>query len=129
MHASSIASSSSRPRTRRCAVSNGKRLLNGIDARTTDGRRYYALIENFSRDLGGVDQLSEAEMSLVRASASLTLKSEQLQAAIIRGEPVDPDELVRLSSEARRCLERIQKREKPKADRLTDYLAKRGKVA
>jgi hypothetical protein len=48
-----------------------------------------------------------------------------LQAAIVKGEPVDPDELIRLSNTARRCLEGIQKREQPKPS-LADHLAKRG---
>jgi hypothetical protein len=88
-------------------------------------RRFKDLVESFSRDLGGVDRLSEAEQSLIRQAASLTMRGEQLQAAIVKGEPVDPDELIRLSNTARRCLEGIQKREQPKPT-LADHLAKRG---
>ena len=120
----------SRPPTTRSAVSNGSRMLEGIDGRSTGARRFKDLIESFSRDLGGIDRLSEAEQTLVRQAASLTMRGEQLQAAIVRGEPVDPDELIRLSNTARRCLEAVKKREQPKSPSLSDYLAnKRGDAA
>jgi hypothetical protein len=114
-----------RPPATRSAVSNGSRILEGVDGRSSGARRFKDLVENFSRDLGGIDRLSEAEQSLIRQAASLTMRGEQLQAAIVKGEPVDPDELIRLSNTARRCLEGIQKREQPKPS-LADHLAKRG---
>lgn len=114
-----------RPPTARSAVSNGSRILDGVDGRSAGARRFKDLIENFSRDLGGLNRLSESEQSLIRQAASLTMRAEQLQAAIVKGEPVDPDELIRLSNTARRCLEGIQKREQPKPS-LADHLAKRG---
>jgi hypothetical protein len=52
-----------------------------------------------------------------------------LQAAIVRGEPVDPDELIRLTNTARRTLAGIRRKEQPKPS-LDDYLAsKRGAAA
>jgi len=126
--ASLIARVVSRPSTTRSAISNGSRILEGVDGRSASARRFKDLVENFSRDLGGVDRLSEAEQSLIRQAASLTMRGEQLQAAIVRGEVVDPDELIRLSNTARRCLEGIQRREQPKPS-LAEHLAKRGAVA
>jgi hypothetical protein len=126
--ASLIARVVSRPSTTRSAISNGSRILEGVDGRSASARRFKDLVENFSRDLGGVDRLSEAEQSLIRQAASLTMRGEQLQAAIVRGEAVDPDELIRLSNTARRCLEGIQRREQPKPS-LAEHLAKRGAVA
>jgi hypothetical protein len=114
---------SSCPATR-SAISNGSRVLNGVDGRSASARRFKDLIANFSRDLGGLEHLTEAEHALVRQAASLTLRAEQLQAAVVRGEPIDPDELIRLTSEARRCLSSVRKREKPKPQ-LSDYLAER----
>ena len=85
------------------------------------------MIESFSADLGGLSNLTEAERGLVRQAAALTLQAEALQGAVIRGEPVNPDELIRLTSEARRTLASIRKREKPKPPVLSEYLAgKRG---
>lgn len=115
----------SRPPTTRSAISNGSRILEGIDGRSTGARRFKDLIENFSRDMGGIERLSEAEQTLVRQAASLTMRGEQLQAAIVKGEPVDPDELIRLSNTARRCLEAVQRREQPKPS-LAEHLAKKG---
>jgi hypothetical protein len=63
---------------------------------------------------------------LVRQPAGLTLQTERLQVAIAKGEKIDPDELIRLSSEARRALNGIRKREQPKAASLSEYLAKKG---
>lgn len=115
----------SRPPTTRSAVSNGSRILDGVDGRSTGARRFKDLIESFGRDLGGLHRLSEAEQSLVRQAASVTMRAEQLQAAIVKGERVDPDELIRLTNTARRCLEGIQKRETPKPS-LAEHLAKKG---
>ncbi len=100
----------SRPPTTRSAISNGSRILEGIDGRSTGARRFKDLIESFSRDMGGIDCLSETEQSLIRQAAIVTMRGEQLQAAIVRGEHVDPDDLVRLSNTARRCLASIPKR-------------------
>jgi hypothetical protein len=63
---------------------------------------------------------------LVRQAASLIMRGEQLQAAIARGEHVDPDELIRLTNTARRTLAVISKRERSKPATLSDYLASRG---
>jgi hypothetical protein len=115
----------SRPPTTRSAISNGSRILEGIDGRSTGARRFKDLIENFSRDMGGIDRLSKAEQTLVRQAASLTMRGEQLQATIVKSEPVDPDELIRLSNTARRCLEAVQRREQPKPS-LAEHLAKKG---
>ncbi len=106
----STANAVSRPPTARNAVSNGSRLLEGIDGRSAGARRFKDLIESFARNLGGIDGLSETEQSLIRQAASVTMRVEQLQSAIVRGEHVDPDDLVRLSNTARRCLASIPKR-------------------
>jgi hypothetical protein len=77
-----------------------------LDGRKVAARRYRQLIETFEADLGG--QLSTADVALVRQTAGLTLASEMMQADVAAGKRVDPDELVRVSSEARRCLEMLR---------------------
>jgi hypothetical protein len=115
--------------TNRSKVTNGTRLLEGIDGRSPGARRYKDLIESFAHELGGLSQLSEAERALVRQAASLTLRAEQLQTAIVNGSPVDPDELIRLTNTARRTLASIRRKEQPKPS-LDDYLAsKQGTAA
>ena len=116
--------------TNRSKPANGTRLLEGIDGRSPAGRRYRDLVESFASDLGGLKALSEAGRSLIRQAASVTIRAEQLQAAIVRGEAVDNDELIRLSNTSRRLLSAIRRREAPRLKTLTDHLAaKRGAAA
>src|SRR5262245_60619874 len=66
-------------------------------------RRFNGLILKFSDALrGSRPTLSAAEVELVRQAALMAIRSQQLQIAIIQGEQVDGDELIRTSSEARR---------------------------
>jgi hypothetical protein len=80
----------------------GVELPRHTDGRTLSARRYRKLIDDFSDELGG--QLSAADAALIRQAAALTLRAEQTQADILNGVPVDADDLVRISSEARRIL-------------------------
>ncbi len=104
-----------RPSTTRAKVSNGSKLLAGVDGRSSAARRFRDLTADLAHEFS-VD-LSTAELGLVRQAAALTLRAELLQAAIVRGEPVNADELIRLSSEARRILASLRKR--PKAVQRT----------
>ena len=95
--------------------------------RSSQGRRFRTFVEDFSRDLGGFDQLSAADRSLIRYLACLLIEVEAMQGRIMRGEAnVDPDEIIRLSSETRRCLQGIKRRERTKDQSLQEYLARRG---
>ncbi len=118
-----------RPLTARSRVTNGRRTLEGVDGRSASARRFRDLLESFSAEYGGVGSLNETTRALIRQAASLTIRAEQLQAAIVRGEPVDPDELIRLTNTARRTLAGIRRKEQPKVT-LSGYLAtKRGDAA
>jgi hypothetical protein len=79
--------------TNRSAISNRSRLLPGIDGRSATARRFRDIC--YETEIGG--NVTEVERDLVRQAAGLTLRAEQLQAAIVRGEAVDNDELIRLS--------------------------------
>jgi hypothetical protein len=73
-----------------------------VDGRTIAARRFRDLTNSYSAELGG--ELSEAERSLVRQAVALQLQAELMQAAIVRGEPVDADQLIRVSSTSKRLL-------------------------
>jgi hypothetical protein len=73
-----------------------------IDQRTIGAMRYRALLDSYCGELGGV--LTEPEKALVQQIASMQLRIEQLQAAIVEGRDVDADQIIRLSSEHRRLL-------------------------
>jgi hypothetical protein len=65
-------------------------------------RRFNDLIFQFSREMDR--ELLAGEKEMVRQAAAIMLRAEQLQAGLVMGEPINPDELIRLSSEARRAL-------------------------
>jgi hypothetical protein len=106
-------------------------LFHNIDARTTWGRRFHALVNSFANELGGLAQLSESDAVLVRSAASLICTAEQRQAQAVRGEPVNAAEIVKLTSESRRCLDHVRRRrEQPKTmPSLAEYLARRREAA
>ena len=116
-------------KTNRSAVSNRSRLLDGVDGRTATARRFRDICRAYEVELGG--PVSEVERDLIRQAAGLTLRSEQMQAAIVRGEMVDNDQLIRISSTARRVLESISskaaQRKSVPAVTLADHIAKRNK--
>lgn len=115
--------------TNRSRLTNGTRLLEGIDGRSAPARRFRDLVRSYSRDLGGVEGLTPAELTLVRQAAALTMRAEELQGAIVRGETIDPDELIRIASASRRTFAGIRKRA-PKMKTLSEHLAaKRRAVA
>ncbi len=92
----------------RSAVTNGKRTLIGVKGSSKFGRRYRDIVDLYTTEIGG--DLSQTEMAMVKQAAALAIKGEMMQAAIINGEPVDSDELIRLSSEVRRILDAIGER-------------------
>lgn len=99
--------------------------LPGTDGRTRSERRFRELIANFAAQIGGPDGLTEIESGLVQQAAMLTLRSELLQAEIIRGADVDPAAVVTIANAVRRILATLGAKAKGKAkpETLTDYLA------
>jgi hypothetical protein len=65
----------------------------------------------------------------VRQAVALQLQAERMQEAIVRGETVDADQLIRVSSTSKRLLEIIAKktgkREPTKGQTLMDYLTRK----
>jgi hypothetical protein len=111
----------------RSAITNGKQLHSNavpIDGRSHGARRFRDLVEAYTAEIGGT--LTESESGLVRQAAALALRCEQLQAAIVRGEPVDDDLLVRISGTAKRLLGAISVKsdgKKPAAMSMAAYWA------
>jgi hypothetical protein len=105
------------PRTR-SMVTNRSKLISGVDGRSSVARRFRDLIADCVRECGNV-ALSPAELGMVRQAAAIMLRGEQLQAAIVLGQPVLADELIRLSSEARRILSSLRRRHSQKAPTLS----------
>jgi hypothetical protein len=116
--------------TTRDKVSNG-RLLRNVDLRSSSARRFRDLVASYSSELG--DQLSEAEKSLIRQAVTLQLAAENMQERVVRGEPVDADQLIRVSSTSKRLLGIIAshtgKRKPAAGPTLAEYLAARAQTA
>jgi hypothetical protein len=112
-----------RPATIRSKVSNGTRLLAGVDGRSSTARRFRDLIAELTAEAGGAEGLSAAERGAIRQGAAIMLRAEQVQGQIVRGEPVDNDTLIRLSGEARRVLAGVRKRNAEQSSKrtLADY--------
>src|ERR1700742_1855742 len=85
--------------TNRSRVTNGTRLLVGVDGRSPTARRFRDLVHAYEAEF---ESITEVDRNLIRQAALLALKSEQLQAAVVRGEPVDTDTLTNLAGQLRR---------------------------
>jgi hypothetical protein len=94
----------------RSKLTNGSRLLLGIDGRSSYARRYRDLIGELTREFGGKAVLTLSDYALIRQASSLMLRCEQMQACVVRDEPVNEDRLIRLSSEARRILLAVKRK-------------------
>jgi hypothetical protein len=81
-----------RTRCGRDAVSNGNKLIEGLDYRSREFRRWKFLYEQQRRRVG-----PEADQ-LCRQYATAVLRREQLDADVVNKKAVDPVALTRLSS-------------------------------
>lgn len=86
----------------RSAITNGKRILVGIDGRSAMYRRFRDLYHQFLRKTDG------RHAELCQQAAALVVQRELLDAAVVRGEPVDTLHLVRLSGVINRTLAQIE---------------------
>jgi hypothetical protein len=109
----------------RSAATNGIVVLEGVDGRSPEGRRFRDLVVSYAEELGGVAGLSQPDAALVRHAAAVTMQSEQLQGAIVRGEHVDEEQFVRLGNGLVRALNALKARRKPKAKTALDSILAR----
>jgi hypothetical protein len=112
----------------RSRVTNGSAVLAGVDGRSTWVRRLRDLIGIHLSDLGGNDAVSEAERSIVRRAATLTVELERLEAAFAEAGEAQPDQLdlyQRTAGNLRRLLESVGLERRPRdiTPTLEQYLA------
>jgi hypothetical protein len=101
----------------RSRVTNGSVLVPGVDGRSPWIRRCKDIIASHISDLGGIDNCSAAERSLVRRCAVLTVELEALEARFATaGEALaaDLDLYQRTAGNLRRLLEAVGLRRRPK---------------
>jgi hypothetical protein len=110
----------------RSKVSNGSRLLQNVDGRSSSARRFRDLVRAYEAEVAG--NLTEVDRGLIRQAAALTFKAEALQSDLVNGLPVDGDQLIRLTGTAKRILSALREKaskRKPPAPTLQDHLARR----
>ncbi|MGJ0426972.1 hypothetical protein [Methylocystis sp.] len=98
----------------RSAASNRSTILAGVDGRSLEARRFRDLCVSYADPLGGFESLAEDDAAIVRQAAGITMQTELMQAAIVRGEPVDAEQVVRLTNVLTRLLASIKKKHPPK---------------
>jgi hypothetical protein len=112
----------------RSAITNGTTLLPSIDGRSPWVRRCKDIIAEHLSDLGGDDQTSSAERSLVRRAAVLTTELERLEVKFARAEGALADDLdlyQRTAGNLRRLLEVVGIKRVPRniTPSVGDYVA------
>lgn len=103
--------------THRSAVTNGTRLLATGDGRSLFARRLRDVFDAHVADLGGVEATSEAERSIVRRAALLTVQLEQMEAAFAEAKVVkaaDLDGYQRAANSLRRLLQTVGLKRRPR---------------
>jgi phytoene dehydrogenase-like protein len=98
-------------------VTNGSALLTGVDGRSAWVRRCKDIIEAHLSDLGGEDNTSAAERSLIRRAAVLTTELERLEARFASaGEASerDLDLYIRAAGNLRRLLDALGLQRRPR---------------
>jgi hypothetical protein len=105
-----------RPLTRtkksgRSRITNGKAFVLGTDGRNPWIRRCKDIAAAHTTDLGGESVISEAQRSLIRRIAILTVQSEMLESKFAKvngdADPRDLDLYIRASGNLRRLLQTI----------------------
>ena len=91
----------------RSRLTNKKDLLPGVDGRTVVYRRFRDIASQVALDQGGLDQLSEARLQLVRRFAAAAVLAEQLEAALANGQEINVAEHGLLCSTLVRIAQRI----------------------
>jgi hypothetical protein len=107
----------------RSVITNGRKLLAGVDGRNPWLRRAKDLIREHVSDLGGPDNVSVAEVSIIRRAATITAELERLEAKFALAGEADSEDLdlyLRGANNLRRLLESVGLRRRPRD--ITDPL-------
>jgi hypothetical protein len=116
-----------RPSRQRSRVTNGSKLMVAVDGRSAEARRYKDLCLAFADDCGGASALTEGQRALVRSAAALSIQSEKLQGAMIRGEAVSDEQMTRVANSLARTLQRLGLKRAPakrEASTLADHFSR-----
>jgi hypothetical protein len=88
----------------RSAVTNGTRALIRGNATSAFARRWADIVDAHMSDLGGMADLTEAQLGLIKYAAGIEVWLDDQVGRMSRGEPVNMDEYGRAFSHLRRGL-------------------------
>jgi hypothetical protein len=94
-------------RKMRSRISSGRQLFIDGDPNSAWSRRYHDLLIGHISDAGGMELVSEAQLSIIRRATAMECEIERLEAKLSRGENVDLDVFGRAASHLRRLFEAI----------------------
>src|SRR5277367_352876 len=109
----------------RSGLTNDPFRLPGVDMGTRQGRRFRDLVTDLASELGGVERLGVIDLALVRQASMDIMRQETMQGALMRGEPIDHEELTRAGNSARSALTKlgIKRAARDASPSLAEYLA------
>jgi hypothetical protein len=116
-----------RKRHGRSRLSNNKALLPNVDGRSVIFRRFRDICLAVASDQGGLENLSEARLQLVRRFSAACVLAEQIEADLANGQEIDVERHALLCSTLTRLSQRIgvDRRAKNITPSLSDYLVGR----
>ena len=94
------------------------------DQRLAPAQRFRVLIARMATDLGGVENLSQGELQLIRRAAMISVQCEQMEQKAIAGVPFDATVFGHLTGHLTRALRTLGLKRLPREDTpsLRDYL-------
>jgi hypothetical protein len=105
------------PARQRSRIANGSALLPGVDQRSAWVRRAKEIIAAHTNDLGGEDNTSTAERSIIRRASVMTVELERLEAKFATSGAAgdsDLDLYQRTAGNLRRLLEAVGLQRRPR---------------
>jgi hypothetical protein len=108
----------------RSKVGNGRLLPAFADGRSALARRFKDLVQDFAGDLGGMSELSTAEIQVIRRASMLSAQCEDSEALAAQGDKFDPVVYVTMTNAMNRCFQIIgvKRRSRDCTPKLSDYL-------
>jgi hypothetical protein len=115
-----------RPSKQRSRITNGSALLPGVDGRGPWVRRCKDVIALHLSDMGGEDNTSVAERSIIRRASVMTVELERLEAKFALADEASIEDLhlyQRMTNTLRRALESVglQRRSRDVTPNPLDY--------
>jgi hypothetical protein len=110
---------------------NALHRLRGVSGKSSQGKYYASVVLALVAELGGEAALGEESRVQVRQVGALTIRLEEMQGALVRGEAVDLEAFTRMSNSLTRTLRALGIKRRAATPPMTfrERLAQHGKPA